>query len=139
MGFFEILSSFFFYDILIFSPDLETHLLHLKKIFTRLRQHSLKIKESKCSFRAQQVEYLGHIISAECVAVDPKKIKCIRQWKKPLTLKGLRGFLGLAGYYRKFVRNFGMVAKPLTNMLKKKIVSSEIQQQNKLSKTYKKH
>lgn len=118
---------------------METHLLHLKKVFNKLRQYSLKIKESKCSFGAQQVEYLGHIISAEGVAMDPKKIKCIRQWKTPLTLKGLRGFLGLAGYYRKFVCNFGKVAKPLTNVLKKKIVSSEVKQQNKLSKTYKKH
>lgn len=84
----------FFDDILIFSANMETHLLHLEKVFNTLQQHSLKIKESKCVFGASQVEYLGHVISEKGVAMDPEKIKCIRQWKKPLTLKGLRGFLG---------------------------------------------
>ncbi|XP_062028068.1 uncharacterized protein LOC133743955 [Rosa rugosa] len=84
-----------------------------------LSQNFLKVKESKCNFGVSQVEYLGHIISVEGVAVDPSKIDCIKKWEKPRTLKGLRGFLGLAGYYRKYVRNFGMIAKPLTDMLKK--------------------
>lgn len=66
------------------------------------------------------MEYLGHVISDKGVAVDPNKIKSIQQWQKPATLKGLRGFLGLAGYYRKFVKNFGIIAKPLMAMLKKK-------------------
>lgn len=109
----------FFDDILVFSPDMETHLIHLEKVFIKLQQHSLKVKGSKCSFGDAQVEYLGHIINAEGVLVDPAKIECIKQWKKPSTIKGLRGFLGLAGYYRKFVRNFSMIAKPLTNMLRK--------------------
>lgn len=118
----EFLRNFvlvFFDDILVYSPDKDTHLEHLRQVFATLRSHSLKVKESKCTFAAAQVEYLGHVISAEGVAVDPAKIECIKQWQKPRTLKGLRGFLGLAGYYRKFVRNFGWIAKPLTNMLKK--------------------
>ncbi|PRQ55170.1 putative nucleotidyltransferase, Ribonuclease H [Rosa chinensis] len=107
----------FFDDILIYSSSLQAHLEHLEKIFKRLHANALKIKESKCSFGVSQVEYLGHIISKEGMA-DPTKIECIKNWNKPQTVKGLRGFLGLAGYYRKFVRNFGLIAKPLTNMLK---------------------
>lgn len=109
----------FFDDILVYSSDLETHLVHLEKVFIKLQQHALKVNGSKCSFGAAQVEYLGHVVTAKGVAVDPAKIECIKQWKQPTTLKGLRGFLGLAGYYRKFVKNFGIIAKPLTNMLKK--------------------
>lgn len=118
----EFLRSFvlvFFDDILVYSPNLETHLVHLEKVFIKLQQHAHKVKGSKCSFGADQVEYLGHVVNAKGVAVDPAKIECIKQWKQPTTLKGLRGFLGLAGYYRKFVKIFGIIAKPLTNMLKK--------------------
>ena len=109
----------FFDDILIYSSSLEEHLQHLQMVFGKLQEHKLKVKLSKCSFGNDKVEYLGHVITREGVAVDPTKIQAIAQWKKPDTLKGLRGFLGLAGYYRKFVKNFGIIAKPLTNMLKK--------------------
>ncbi|XP_062007107.1 uncharacterized mitochondrial protein AtMg00860-like [Rosa rugosa] len=96
-----------------YSPTLDEHLRHLQLVFEKLQQHSLKVKESKCCFGVKQVEYLGHIISAEAVAVDLSKIECIKNWPKPKTLKGLRGFLGLVGYYRKYVRHFGSIAKPL--------------------------
>lgn len=109
----------FFDDILIYSSTLEDHLSHLTQVFTQLRLHSLRVKLSKCSFGQSSVEYLGHIISVEGVSVDSAKVDSIVQWPKPKTLKALRGFLGLAGYYRKFVRHFGLIAKPLTNMLKK--------------------
>ncbi|XP_024156291.1 uncharacterized protein LOC112164308 [Rosa chinensis] len=109
----------FFDDILVYSQTLEDHLKHLELVFERLQQHSLKVKESKCSFGVPKVEYLGHVISAAGVAVDPTKIECIQQWPQPKTLKELRGFLGLAGYYRKYVKSFGIIAKPLTDMLKK--------------------
>lgn len=109
----------FFDDILIYSKSMEEHIEHLTKVFEKLKQHQLKLKMSKCSFGVAQVEYLGHVVSKEGVDVDPNKIKCISQWEKPKTIKGLGGFLGLAGYYRKFVKIFGIIAKPLTNMLKK--------------------
>lgn len=109
----------FFDDILIYSLSLEQHLHHLSAVFKRLQEHELKVKMSKCAFGVKSVEYLGHIISDQGVAVDPNKIKSIAQWEQPKTLKGLRGFLGLAGYYRKFVQNFGVIAQPLTAMLKK--------------------
>ncbi|XP_004292526.1 PREDICTED: uncharacterized protein LOC101313866 [Fragaria vesca subsp. vesca] len=101
-----------------YDPDLPSHLEHLEMIFRQLQQHKLKVKQSKCSFGVRQVEYLGHVISAKGVSVDPKKVECIRTWEKPKTVKGLRGFLGLAGYYRKYVKNFGIIAKPLTDMLR---------------------
>lgn len=88
-------------------------------VFQKLQQHDLKVKLNKCAFDTSSVEYLGHIISANGVIVDPTKIKVIRQWQHHKTVKGLRGFLGMVGYYHKFVKNFGMIAHPLTNMLKK--------------------
>lgn len=108
----------FFDDILVYSQDLDSHLQHLEQVFILLNNNHLKVKLSKCSFALPQVHYLGHIISGEGVAVDPSKIQCITDWPKPSTIKALRGFLGLAGYYRRFVRHFGMIAKPLTDMLK---------------------
>ncbi|TQE12665.1 hypothetical protein C1H46_001685 [Malus baccata] len=108
----------FFDDILVYSPSLATHISHLETIFETLSHHSLKVKLSKCSFGQDQIDYLGHTISGKGVAVDASKIQAIMDWPQPTSLKGLRGFLGLTGYYRKFVKHYGILAKPLTNMLK---------------------
>ncbi|KAL6286677.1 hypothetical protein ACE6H2_011067 [Prunus campanulata] len=109
----------FFDDILVFSNSLTDHVAHLTTVFETLRRHQLLVKQSKCLFGQPQLEYLGHYISAAGVAVDPAKIECVRSWPPPATIKALRGFLGLAGYYRKFVRNFGLIAQPLTQLLHK--------------------
>lgn len=109
----------FFDDILIYSPDLATHLQHLNLVLSLLRQHQLYAKASKCSFGQPKVDYLGHIISGEGVSVDPSKIQCMKDWPQPKNIKGLRGFLGLTGYYRKFVRNYGHICKPLIDLLRK--------------------
>ncbi|CAL9004077.1 unnamed protein product [Prunus brigantina] len=108
----------FFDDILIYSTSMTDHLTNLTAVFSVLRDHGLKLKLSKCEFAQPSMSYLGHVLSAAGVAVDPQKIHCIQEWPQPKTLKALRGFLGITGYYRKFVRHYGLLAKPLTDMLK---------------------
>lgn len=108
----------FFDDIFIYSTDWDTHLTHLQQVFDMLRHNNLKVKLPKCSFGQPQVSYLGHIISTSVVAMDPKKVQCIQEWPKPTTVKALRDFLGLAGYYRRFIWHSSIITKPLIDMLK---------------------
>jgi hypothetical protein len=112
----------FFDDILIYSEDFEQHLNHVRLVLELLLKDSWQIKLSKCSFAQNQLTYLGHVISASGVATDPAKIQAVANWSSPTSIKDLRSFLGLAGYYRRFVRNFGLLAKPLTSLLKKRTV-----------------
>ena len=84
-----------------------------------LEEKQLYAKTSKCFFGVQEVEYLGHIVSHKGVNVDPNKIKAIKEWKVPTTIKHLRGFLGLTGYYRNFVNNYGRIAATLKKLLNK--------------------
>jgi len=102
----------FFDDILIYSTTWEDHLRHLRVVLTILRHHLLFVKRSKCSFGIDSVSYLGHIISATGVAMDPAKVQAIHDWPQPRSAQAVRGFLGLAGYYRKFVHNYGAIAAP---------------------------
>lgn len=106
-------------DILVYNKSWEDHLQHLRAVFLLLQQHQFKVKLSKCFFAQQQVHYLGHIISKDGVATGPTKVQGIQNWPTPQSVREVRGFLELAGYYRKFVKNFGILSKPLTNLLKK--------------------
>ncbi|KAM3402087.1 hypothetical protein ACQJBY_006188 [Aegilops geniculata] len=109
----------FFDDILIFSHTLEEHQEHIRIVLQILKEHQLFVNRSKCVFAVPQVSYLGHIISGEGVSTDPAKISAVADWPTPTTPTQLRGFLGLCGYYRRFVKNFGSIARPLHNILKK--------------------
>ena len=107
-------------DILIFSPSMEAHVDHLEQVFATLRKHQLYLKESKCTFAKDSLEYLGHIIGAQGVSTDPSKITDMLKWPVPQTMTELRAFLGLTGYYRKFVKDYGRLSKPLTQILRLK-------------------
>ncbi|GJX87225.1 retrotransposon-related protein [Tanacetum coccineum] len=109
----------FFDDILVYSPDLETHAHHLEIVLQFIRDHTLFAKKSKCVFGAQMVEYLGHVITSEGVLTDETKIKAMQNWPIPTNLKQLRGFLGLTGYYRRFIRSYASISQPLTKLMKK--------------------
>ncbi|XP_042964611.1 uncharacterized protein LOC122298826 [Carya illinoinensis] len=109
----------FFDDILVYSKTLEDHLKHVHTVLSILRQHTLYAKRSKCKFGVHEIEYLGHIISGKGVQTDSSKTAAMVEWPIPKTLKSLRGFLGLTGYYRKFIKGYGSIAAPLTELLKK--------------------
>lgn len=106
-------------DILIYSKTLPEHVKHLQIVLQILTTHQLKVKKSKCSFAQQRLAYLGHIMSPNGVSTDEDKIQAVSNWPTPTSVKELRGFLGLAGYYQKFVRHYGLLSKPLTNLLRK--------------------
>jgi hypothetical protein len=107
----------FFDDILIYSSSWAEHLQHLTITLKAIRDHHLHLKRSKCSFGAASVAYLGHVISAAGVAMDADKVAAVESWPKPHSARALRGFLGLAGYYRKFIQEFGIITAPLTRLL----------------------
>lgn len=91
----------------------------MKEVLQILQKDKWYVKFSKCEFASQKLLYLGHVISKDGVSTDPSKISTIEQWHVPVSVKEVRSFLGLAGYYRKFIRHYGIIAKPLTNLLRK--------------------
>jgi hypothetical protein len=117
-------------DILIYNASWNDHLQHLQQVLQTLRKHQFYLKLSKCSFAQTSLEYLGHIISDSGVATDQTKIKAMVNWPIPTSMTELKAFLGPIGYYRKFVSKYGVLAKPLTNILRLKAFqwSSQAQQ-----------
>ena len=108
----------FFDDILIYSKTWAEHLQHLALVMQLFSDHHLHATKSKCVFGQKEVEYLGHIISAQGVRVAPAKIAAMNNWPPPKTLQSLHGFLGLTGYYRKFVKDYEKIEAPLTTLFK---------------------
>jgi hypothetical protein len=109
----------FFDDILVYSSSWTQHLQHIRLALKALQRHSFQVKRSKCSFGERSVAYLGHVISANSVAMDDDKAEAVASWPEPRSVRGVRGFLGLAGYYCKCIRDFGSIAAPLTCLLRK--------------------
>ncbi|GJX83295.1 putative reverse transcriptase domain-containing protein [Tanacetum coccineum] len=103
-------------DVLIYSKSKEEHEVHLKLILELLKKEKLFGKFSKCEFYLQEVHFLGHVMNSEGIHVDPSKIKAVKNWKPPKTSTEIRSFLGLAGYYKRFIINFLKITKPLTQL-----------------------
>ena len=101
-------------DIIIFSKDTDTHRERLTEVLGRLRKAGLKVKPSKCSLFAKEVEYLGHVVSDQGVATDPKKVEAIKEWPTPTHQRDLRAFLGTCSYYRRYVPGYAEISRPLT-------------------------
>ena len=107
-------------DILIYSKSREEHAEHLRVVLGILREHQLCGKLSKCEFWLEEVQFLGHVISAQGIAVvDPAKIETVVKWERPQTVTKVQSFLGLAGYYKRFVEGFSKMVSPLTQLTRK--------------------
>jgi hypothetical protein len=106
-------------DILIFSKMEEEHEKHLRLVFEKLRSNQLYAKFNKCEFWLTEVVFLGHVISAGGVLVNPSKVKDVLNWMPSMNVSEIQSFLGLAGYYHRFIQDFSKIAKPMTKLLEK--------------------
>lgn len=103
-------------DIIVFSKNKEDHIKHLEEVMQTLQRHGMKAKLQKCQFNRPELKYLGHIVGKYGLKVDPEKVKIVQQWPKPQNVQKLRQFLGLANYFRRFIKSYSSVAAPLTRL-----------------------
>ena len=108
-------------DILIYSKSHAEHGEHLRIVLQTLRTHQLYAKLSKCEFWLNSVSFLGHVISKEDVRVDSKKVEAVSNWPRPTNVTEIRSFLGMAGYYKRFVKDFSRIFAPLTQLIRKQV------------------
>ena len=108
-------------DVIVYSKTIEQHATHLEEVFRLLEKAGLKIKRSKCLFAGEKVNYLGHVVSAAGVYPDKNKIKAIKEFPTPKNADQVSSFIGLASYYRRFIRNFAEKAHALTNLTRKSV------------------
>jgi hypothetical protein len=106
-------------DILVYSKTAEEHARHIEVVLQKLRDNKLYANGEKNDFAQNEIEFLGHVVTNDGIKLDMKKVKAIQEWKRPSTQKWLRSFLGLANYYRRFIRDFSKVARSLSDLLKK--------------------
>ena len=106
-------------EILIYSENEEDHAEHLRVVLTRLREHKLYAKFSKCEFWLQKVPFLGHVLLENGISIDPSKVQEVMDWKASTSVHKVQSFLGLAGYYHRFILDFSKIAKPMTRLLQK--------------------
>jgi hypothetical protein len=106
-------------DIVVFWKSFEDHLCNLRKVFDRLSEAGLKLKPKKCQFLQEEISFLGHIVSKSGIRTDPAKVAAVKEMKRPETVTQVKSFLGLESYYRKFVKDFSKIVKPLFNLTKK--------------------
>jgi hypothetical protein len=116
------LSAFVYMDdIVVYADNIETHTQKLNEIFKRLDKFNLKLQPDKCEFMRREVVYLGHIISSEGLKTNPDTVRAVKEYPQPKNEREIKSFLGLTGYYRKFIENFSDIARPLTSLLKKDV------------------
>jgi hypothetical protein len=108
-------------DILVYSNSHLEHEQHLRVVLQTLRENQLYAKLDKCEFWLQEVIFLGHVISVEGILVDPRKVEAVLKWERPTNVTKIRSFLGLAGYYRRFIEGFSTIAPPLTKLTRKEV------------------
>ena len=126
-------------DILIYSKSEADHVRHLRTVLQVLRENELYAKFSKCEFLLESVAFLGHVVTKDGYMVDPAKIAAVRDWVRPTSVTAIRSFIGLAGYYRKFVQSFSSIASPLTRLTQKTMVFSRlmsVRRAFKISRSY---
>ena len=122
-------------DLIIFSDTFEEHLNRLNLVLQRIRECGLKLSPKKCSFFMPKVKYVGHIVSQKGIEPDPSKINKIKNWPTPTNPEEVRQFLGFAGYYRRFVRNFSRIAKPLSELMPPPVKKGKRTQQTSTTKS----